>query len=124
MPPQDPVKVLVVDDERLICELLIAALTPEGCEVTAVGSGEAALRMLDIEAFAVALIDIRLPGMDGVAVLERLHARPVRPAVVLMTGYPDTSTEARLRALSHEGFLRKPFTLSEMLQTVRGLVHG
>lgn len=122
MPAQEPAKVLVVDDERLICELLIAALTSAGFEVTAVGTGEAALRMLDLDTFAVALVDIRLPGMDGVSVLEQLHARPARPAVILMTGYPDTSTESRLGALSHEGLLRKPFSIREMLRVVNALV--
>lgn len=119
-----PPKVLVVDDEQLICELLQSALRASGYDVTTVGTGEEALDRSRDETFAVALLDIRLPGMDGVSVLEHLQRRPRRPAVILMTGYPDAGTESRLASLPHEGFLRKPFTLHEMLRLVRAAIGG
>lgn len=124
MQARPPVKVLVVDDEQLICELLRSALATAGYLVTTVSTGEDALIISQSEPFAVALLDIRLPGIDGVTVLEQLQRRPQRPAVVLMTGYPDTGTESRLGSLPHEGFLRKPFSLGEMLRLVRAASGG
>lgn len=114
-------RILVVDDEPLICELLRDALQLAGHVVCSVGSGEDALTATLESEFDVALIDIRLPGMDGVSVLEELTKRSVRPAVLLMTAYPDTSTEGRLAALAFEGFLRKPFTLLDVVRMVDSL---
>jgi CheY-like chemotaxis protein len=111
--------ILVVDDEPLICELLVTALQRAGHTTVTVNSGEEALLALSHDRFDVAVVDIRLPGIDGVSVLEHVLTAPARPSVILMTGYPDPATEERLAELDHEGLLRKPFSIREVVELIR-----
>src|SRR5207302_5634540 len=82
-------KILVVDDERSICELLDIALRREGHKVETVNSGEAAKRKIDSALFDVIVTDIKMPKMDGIEVLRYAHQTSPDSAVILITAVDD-----------------------------------
>ena len=114
--------ILIVDDEEGLQSSLVKAFALEGYRAAGVGSAPEALRSLQRESFDVALVDLRMPGMDGIALMERM--REITPAtiVILMTG--GATVESAVQALKGGAadYILKPFRLSEILSTVeRGL---
>jgi len=111
---------LLVDDEPGMLETLSDILTSAGYTVTAVNSGEKALEHLHRGGFDLVLMDVRMPGRDGVAVMEESGAPP--PPVVLMTAY---ALEERLqiaRAGGAHAVLQKPFAAPYLLDVLAGAV--
>src|ERR1700758_5400054 len=91
-PPREEVavgKILVVDDERSICELLDISLRREGHKVETVNSGEAAKKKIDGALFDVIATDIRMPRIDGIEVLRYAHQASPDTAVILITAVGD-----------------------------------
>src|SRR5215475_5599592 len=94
--------ILVVDDEPLVQDALEFSLRSEGYRVATVQSAEEALRRLEAQAFDLIVSDLVLPGLDGLAVLERSQALDPPVDVILMTGYAsvDTAVAALRRGAS------------------------
>ncbi len=107
-------RILVVDDEVYIRELLTEYFSRLGYIVVAVDSGEQAVKAVDDDSFGVALVDLKMPGMDGIATLKEIRKQLPVCTIIIMTGYPtiDSSIEA-LRAGAYD-YLIKPFKLSEL----------
>jgi DNA-binding NtrC family response regulator len=112
-------KVLVVDDEVEMLTLLRNYLTREGYEVRTAPSAETALQLLEDQDFDVVLTDLRMRGMDGLALVREIHAARPETQVVLMTAFGsiDTAVEAIKAGAYH--FVAKPVKLPE----VSALVH-
>lgn len=111
-----PPRVLVVDDEVGMRETLVELLEDVGHEAVGVADGAGALARLAQEHFDVVVMDIRMPGMDGVTVLEEIGDPP--PRVILMTAY---AFEERLRAAADAGafaVVEKPFSPPYLLDLV------
>jgi two-component system, NtrC family, response regulator HydG len=110
------VEILVVDDEPGMRDTLVDILEGEGYSVAAAHDGDAALRATKDRAFDVIVMDIRMPGRDGVSVLEELGTPP--PQIIMMTAY---ALEDRLRA-AVEGnayaLVHKPFHVDHLLGLV------
>ncbi len=117
-------KVLVVDDEGDIRELLRATLARAGCALLFAGSGQEALAVARRELPAVILLDVVMPDALGWDVLRELKADPsTRPARVLMlTGLARKAVFKVAFELGADGFLNKPFTPAEVLQRVQDLL--
>jgi two-component system response regulator CpxR len=113
-------RLLVVDDQRDICELLAAFLSEEGIAVTAAHHGAAALSALERERFDGVIVDAVLPGVSGVAVAEAASAAGIQ--VLLITGEP-RSIE-RLDGNGRYPVLGRPFHLHEMRAALRSLSIG
>lgn len=110
--------VLVIDDERLFRTLVTDHLAREGYRVLAAASGEEGLKMLEAERVHVVLLDIIMPGLDGMEVLRRIKAeRPDLP-VVMVTGY--RTPERAINAVKEGAFdvVSKPVNLEELAQIV------
>ena len=110
--------ILLVDDERGILEQLGGILRDEGFAVTAVGSGEEALDAVARELYDLVLLDVALPGMDGIEALRRMRAAGHPVPVVMISGH--SGAEQAVQAL-REGaidFLDKPLALERVLVTV------
>jgi len=108
--------VLVVDDEAGMRDTLVAILEHHGYRVWSAPDGETAFSAVQERAFDVLVMDIQLPGRDGVSVLEEMGRPP--PRVILMTAY---AAEDRLRAAADAyvfAVLSKPFELRRMLSLV------
>jgi DNA-binding NtrC family response regulator len=114
-------RILVVDDEELIRETLAEYLTQEGFTVTACGSGEQALAEAGRQAFAIALCDVQLPGMDGLALLERLHQLSPETSVVLITAFATVENAVEAFQRGAHDYLMKPIILDEVLGKIRRL---
>ena len=117
--------ILVVDDERGICDQLTGILRDEGFSVTAVTTGEEALVAVSREIFDLVLLDVWLPGIDGIEALRQLRAAGHQIPVVLISGH--ATAELAVRAV-REGaldFLEKPLALERVLVTVHNaLAHA
>jgi CheY-like chemotaxis protein len=108
--------VLVVDDEPGMRETLVEILSASGYRVMSAAAGESALETIRVNQFNVVVMDIRMPGIDGVSVLQEIDGPP--PQVILMTAY---SRAERIReALESKAFavVSKPFPVPELLGLV------
>ncbi|MEK6525899.1 MAG: response regulator [Nitrospirota bacterium] len=79
-------KILVVDDERLICDLLETVLTRQGHDVLTATGGTEALKLFREQRPRVTLLDLRMPDMDGIAVLKQIRAIDPKASVIILTG--------------------------------------
>jgi len=114
-----PYSVLVVDDEELTLRTISRGLREEGYEVLTAASGEDALRIFAEENPDLTLLDIVLPGMDGVEVLRRMKAANPAAIILMMSAYHmvDRAVEA-MKAGAHD-YLIKPFHLADLMATLR-----
>ncbi len=116
-----PRRILVVDDEPGIRQSLGGVLEDEGYAVAAVESGEACLEALAGGEFELALLDIWLPGMDGLEALTRVQEIPAaeRPVVVMISGHGNIETAVKATKLGAFDFLEKPLSVEKVLVVVK-----
>ena len=110
--------VLVVDDEDLTLRTISRGLRQEGFEVVTAGSGEDALRLFQEEKPDLTLLDIILPGIDGVEVLRRLKQANPAAIVLMMSAYHLVDRAVEAMKLGAYDYLIKPFHLSDMIATM------
>jgi two-component system nitrogen regulation response regulator NtrX len=113
---------LIVDDEAGIRESLTSILQDEGYFVEAVGSAEEALERAAVGDVEVVLLDVWLPGMDGLEALGRLQAFPRPPAVIMVSGHGTIETAVRATKLGAFDFIEKPLSLEKIIVLVRNAV--
>jgi two-component system nitrogen regulation response regulator NtrX len=121
-----PKRVLVVDDEPGIRRSLSGILEDEGYAVDAVESGEACLAALPGPGYGLVLLDIWLPGIDGMEVLARIQEIPFteRPVVVMISGHGSIEAAVKATKLGAFDFLEKPLSLQKVTVVVKnGLDH-
>lgn len=115
--PEPPV-ILVVDDEKLIRWSLREKLTAEGYAVLEAETGPEALEVVTRETVSLVLLDLSLPGLNGLDVLERVKKdRPSCP-VILMTAFDSPGSTERAAALGAAHFVTKPFDFDRMVRLV------
>jgi two-component system OmpR family response regulator len=117
-----PVRVLVVDDEPTLAELLSMALRYEGWEVRSAGDGGAAVRAAREFRPDAVILDIMLPDMDGLDVMRRLRGESPQVPVLFLTARD--AVEDRIAGLTAGGddYVTKPFSLEEVVARLRGLM--
>jgi two-component system nitrogen regulation response regulator NtrX len=113
---------LVVDDEAGIRESLTSILKDEGYQVAAVASGEEALARATSGDFDVVLLDVWLPGIDGLQTLSRIQAMQRPPAVIMISGHSTIETAVRATKLGAFDFIEKPLSLEKIVVLVRNAV--
>src|SRR5512143_2351247 len=101
-------RLLVVDDDEGLRSFLEAALTREGHQVTLAVDGEDALRQLDAAGFDLVLTDLRMPGVDGLAVLQHVRAEHPGTQVILLTAHGTVETAVEAMRGGACDFLQKP----------------
>jgi two-component system, NtrC family, nitrogen regulation response regulator NtrX len=111
--------ILVVDDEPGVRAALGAVLRDDGYAVEAVDSGEACLERATRTAFDVILLDVWLPGMDGLATLARLRDRQVDAEVVIISGHGNIESAVRAIKMGAFDFIEKPLSLDKTMLVVR-----
>ena len=115
--------VLIVDDEAGIRQSLASVLEDEGYATAAVESAEAALEALAGGRFDLVLLDIWLPGMDGLAALEKIRALGSAPLVIMISGHGTIETAVRSTKLGAFDFIEKPLSLEKTLLTLQHAAH-
>jgi len=111
--------ILVVDDESGIRQSLTSILEEEGYRVEAVGSGEECLATLAARPFDLILLDVWLPGVDGLVTLERLQQSVPAPMVVMISGHGNIETAVRATKLGAFDFVEKPLSLEKTILVVK-----
>jgi two-component system, NtrC family, response regulator AtoC len=110
---------LVADDDQVARELLGEALGREGYRVSLVASGEECVRLAETEPFDAALVDLRMPGLDGLGVLKRLAAIQPGLPVVILTAFASIDTAIEAVNAGASDYLSKPFRMEEIKVVVR-----
>ena len=112
-------KLLIVDDELIVRDSLSKWFHEEGYEVTVAESAQDALQKMAQQRFDLALVDIKMPGTDGVELQRRIHEIDPELLVIIMTGYASVETAVAALKNGAYDYVSKPFDPEEMAHTVR-----
>jgi two-component system nitrogen regulation response regulator NtrX len=113
------IHVLVVDDEASIRQTLSGILEDEGYKVSVSDSAESCLEMMGSQHYDVVLLDIWLPGIDGLEALQRIRSLEDRPEVVMISGHGNIETAVKATKLGAYDFLEKPLSVDKTLIVVK-----
>jgi two-component system nitrogen regulation response regulator NtrX len=111
--------ILIVDDEESICQSLGGVLADDGYEVLTAGSGEEALKIVEEEMLSLVLLDIWLPGIDGIETLKIIKSGHPQLRVVMMSGHGTIETAVKATKLGAFDFIEKPLSLEKVLLIVK-----
>jgi len=114
--------ILVVDDEESICQSLKAILSDEGYQVLVAGSGEEAVKIVEEEMPQLVLLDIWLPGMDGLETLKAIKKINPEVLVIIMSGHGTIETAVRATKLGAFDFIEKPLSLDKIIILVNNAI--
>lgn len=112
--PHNRLRILFVDDERQLQEFMRIELKALGHDVIVCANGELALQAIAAQSFDVALLDIRMPGLSGIDVLQRLKQVSPDTEAIMMTGYASEESMVQAMRLGACDYLRKPCQLAEI----------
>ncbi len=114
----------VVDDETIIHEVLSQLLTSEGYEVELSSSGEEALQKHSSQAYDVILLDLLMPGLDGIEVLKSIKKMDPQAVIIIITAYASVESAIAAMKMGAYDYIQKPFKHDELLLTIeRALEH-
>lgn len=112
--------ILVIDDEEVVRHCFSRVLRNEDCHVELAGDGTHGLRAMSRQPFDVVLLDLKMPGMDGVEVLGAIKQQWPQTEVVVITGYPTIDTAKQAIRLGAFDYLAKPVAPDEVLDAANG----
>ena len=107
-------KILVVDDEQSMREFLEIMLKKEDYKVSLASNGEEVLKLLERDLFDLVLLDVRMPRMDGIAVLKKIKALSPETIVIMITAYASHDTAVRAMKEGAYDYMTKPFKIDEI----------
>ena len=116
-----PERVLVVDDDAPVRRMLDRSLRAEGFDVEAVGDGGAALAAAERTAPDLVVLDVAMPGVDGLAVARRLRARGLTGSILMLTARDAVPDRVAGLEAGADDYLVKPFALEELVARLRAL---
>lgn len=117
-------KILVVDDEEVVRYSYTRALSGRHCEVEAAGNGLEALQMLAARDFDLVLLDLRMPGLDGLVVLKTIKDQWPESEVIVITGFPSVESAKQAVTLGAYDYLAKPAGPDDLINAASGaLLH-
>jgi DNA-binding NtrC family response regulator len=116
-----PAKILVVDDDAIVCQSCQGILAADGYDVTVAQTGEEAMRRIENERFDVALLDLKIPGSGGLRLLRAIRRVSPQTDVVVMTGYPSIENAKGSIRLGATDYVSKPL-VPQTLRRVIGQV--
>ena len=117
-----PGMVLIVEDERLLARTLSTALREAGMKPVIAASAEQAEKNLGAAEFDVVVLDNRLPKGSGIDLLRKMRERGLQSRVIFMTAYETREVKAEARKLKADRYVKKPFDLTSMLETIQELL--
>ena len=112
-------KILLVDDDETIRTTMIAILEDEGYDVDSAPNGEEAIKKTQEQTYNLALLDIRLPDMEGVELLGRMKDSIPRMRKIMVTGFPSLQNAVEAVNKSADAYLIKPVDVDKLLATVK-----
>lgn len=112
-------RILVIDDDESIREVLTAILEDEGYTVESVGTAKKAIRKTKRKIYNLALIDIRLPDMEGIKLLTKMRDTTPKMRKVIITGYPTLRNAVEAVNKGADAYIVKPFDMEKVLETIK-----
>jgi CheY-like chemotaxis protein len=116
--------ILVVDDNETIRSVVSDMLVQMDLEVSSVETGEKGIDLFLNNNFDLVITDFSMPGMNGIDLANQIKKESPATVIVLMTGEEKEVILSRIKGLSVDQVLFKPFTLAKMTETVQGLLHS
>ncbi len=116
--PVQHIKILVIDDDEGICDLLETVLDKDGFEVKTLRDPTLAAETVRAGGHHLCLLDLMMPGLDGIEVLRAIREVDKDLGVVVVTGFPSLETAVQSMQLDALDYLRKPFTIEELRAVV------
>jgi two-component system response regulator MprA len=116
-----PERVLVVDDDALVRRMLTRSLAAEGFEVEHVADGGAALAAAEASAPDLVVLDVTMPGLDGLAVCRRLRANGLRGSIIMLTARDAVADRVAGLEAGADDYLVKPFAVEELVARLHAL---
>lgn len=113
-------RILVVDDEEVVRRSYVRSLAGEHCNVEVASNGPAALRAMGQGSFDVVLLDLLMPGMNGMTVLKTIKQQWPESEVVIITGYPAVETAKEAVTLGAYDYLAKPAGPDDIINAANG----
>ncbi len=114
--------ILIVDDEPTIRQSLKGVLEDEGFKTSLAESGEAGLESISKNTFDVVLLDVWLPGIDGLETLEKIREKENAPEVIMISGHGTIETAVRATKLGAYDFLEKPLSIDKTLILIKNAI--
>lgn len=115
-------RILVIEDDEVIAERLQHALGKEGYAVDTVGDGERGLALAQVRPYSLVVLDLMLPGKDGIAVCEALRRSRNNVPILMLTARGLTDEKVRGLDAGADDYLPKPFEFKELLARIRALL--
>jgi len=116
------VRILLIDDDARLAELLVGYLGPQGVTLVHAGGGQAGLAQLQAGGFDAVLLDVMMPGMDGLAVLRAMREAGHRVPVIMLTARGDEADRVVGLELGADDYVAKPFSPRELLARLRAVL--
>ncbi|MCJ7627382.1 MAG: response regulator [Longimicrobiales bacterium] len=113
------IKLLIVDDETRFLNAIAQRLTKRGFDVRTAENGEEAIQIARSEKFDIALLDLRMPGMDGGEVLRILKGEHQFLEAIMLTGHGSLESAVELTRLGAFSYLPKPYELEKLIQVLK-----
>jgi len=117
-------KIFIVDDESTIREFLREVILAEGFSVFEASDGEEALKIIERNPMDVVIMDLRMPGMDGIETLNEIRKRNIDSKVIIMTGYATIRTAVEAIKFGAFDYIVKPFENDEIVATIKKAISG
>lgn len=112
-------KVLLVDDEEDFIAVLAKRLEARHLKVTATSSGQDAIAMVDRQEFDAIILDLAMPGMDGLETLKRIKKNHPEAEIIMLTGHGSIRTGIEAMKLGAEDFLEKPVDFKQLIEKIK-----
>jgi len=116
------IRILIVDDDKDICEYMQILLSQSGYDVRTQTDPRAALEMLKEEEFHVVVLDIMMPEISGMEMLERIRDFDSDISIIIFTGYPSVDTAVNSMKYNVSDYIKKPFDVDEFNQTLEKIL--
>jgi len=113
-------KILLVDDEIAFVNSMSKLLRAKGYEVSAAGSGQQAVGLLECENFDVVVLDLKMPGMNGIATLNEIKRLGLHTETLILTGHGSIDSALEAFHLGAYDYLTKPCALKDLLAKIEG----
>ena len=113
-------RILVIDDEEVVRLSYMRTLASEHCNVQVVTNGHDAIALMETQPFDVVLLDMSMPGMDGMSVLKVIKQRWPECEVVIITGYPGVESAKQAVSLGAFDYLSKPAGPDDVINAANG----
>jgi DNA-binding NtrC family response regulator len=112
-------RILVIDDDKSVRESLEAVLKQEGYEVDLAENGQQAIQKSKANYYNIALVDLRLPDMDGLKLLTDMVETVPKVVKIIITGYPSLQNAIEAVNRGADGYMVKPYKMEDLLRTIR-----